>query len=159
MQFVACQYNVSGELKQIPWWTNKRDAALSCEDFQTCSACQEHERCGWCDDGSNTGKGQCLEGSASGPLSPAGLLAFRLNTSLCPAPNWYFTDCPSEWRCKHILPQPLGHTRSLVRFLAAEAEPEMNPTHTVNVLLCFSILVGWLWFGTDLDWKLNSDQH
>ncbi|XP_050048964.1 attractin-like protein 1 isoform X1 [Dermacentor andersoni] len=86
-------YAATFPLAQCTEWTTTKCSALSCEDFQTCSACQEHERCGWCDDGSNTGKGQCLEGSASGPLSPMGSV-YRLNSSLCPAPNWYFTDCP-----------------------------------------------------------------
>lgn len=86
-------YAATFPLAQCTEWTTSKCSALSCEDFQTCSTCQEHERCGWCDDGSKTGKGRCLDGAASGPLSSTGS-TFRLNGSLCPAQNWYFTDCP-----------------------------------------------------------------
>lgn len=86
-------YAATFPLAQCTEWTTTKCSALSCADFQTCKACQEHERCGWCDDGSSTGKGVCLDGSASGPVGNLG----GLNASLCPARNWFFTDCP---RCQ-----------------------------------------------------------
>ncbi|KAG0432378.1 hypothetical protein HPB47_020896 [Ixodes persulcatus] len=80
-------YAATFPLAQCTEWTTTKCSALSCEDFQTCSRCQEHERCGWCDDGSQTGKGRCLDGAASGPLAGP-----------CPAHNWHFTGCP-ECQC------------------------------------------------------------
>uniref|UniRef100_A0A6B0VI15 Putative attractin and platelet-activating factor acetylhydrolase n=1 Tax=Ixodes ricinus TaxID=34613 RepID=A0A6B0VI15_IXORI len=80
-------YAATFPLAQCTEWTTTKCSALSCEDFQTCSRCQEHERCGWCDDGSQTGKGRCMDGAASGPLAGP-----------CPAHNWHFTGCP-ECQC------------------------------------------------------------
>lgn len=59
-------------------------SVLNCEDIQTCEACQNNPRCGWCDDGSNTGVGKCMEGSYMSPLIP----------DACPQKRWHFVSCP-----------------------------------------------------------------
>ncbi|XP_011147509.1 attractin-like protein 1 isoform X1 [Harpegnathos saltator] len=58
-----------------------------CSFYSSCSTCRADPGCGWCDDGSETGKGLCLPGGAGGPSSRS------LNT--CPRDNWYFTNCPT----------------------------------------------------------------
>ncbi|KAL3095437.1 hypothetical protein niasHS_007536 [Heterodera schachtii] len=62
---------------------------FACELQKTCSDCQSiGPRCGWCDDGSGTGLGKCVEGTNSGALDP----------NQCPADRWYFTGEP-ECQC------------------------------------------------------------
>lgn len=59
-----------------------------CNFYSSCATCRSDPGCGWCDDGSGTGKGVCLPGGASGPSSKS------LET--CPFEHWYFTKCPSK---------------------------------------------------------------
>ncbi|XP_064465607.1 attractin-like protein 1 isoform X2 [Ornithodoros turicata] len=118
-------YAATFPLAQCTEWTTSKCTALSCGDFQTCKACQEHERCGWCDDGSNTGKGICLDGSASGPLGPT----HEVDASLCPAHNWYFTTCP---RC-----QCNGHSTCLSN--SSEClQPCKHPTEGAHCEHCIT---------------------
>lgn len=56
-----------------------------CSFYKTCSQCRDDPACGWCDDGSQTGLGKCLDGGDSGPLEQME----------CPANHWHFTHCPS----------------------------------------------------------------
>ncbi|XP_066586444.1 attractin-like protein 1 isoform X2 [Prorops nasuta] len=57
-----------------------------CTFYSSCSACRTDPGCGWCDDGSGTGKGLCLPGGAGGP--------FSRSIETCPVDRWYFTSCP-----------------------------------------------------------------
>lgn len=59
-----------------------------CTFYSSCSACRSDPGCGWCDDGSGTGKGLCLPGGARGPSTKS------LDT--CSIERWYFTKCPSK---------------------------------------------------------------
>lgn len=59
-----------------------------CTFYSSCAACRSDPGCGWCDDGSGTGKGLCLPGGARGPSSKS------LDT--CSIERWYFTKCPSK---------------------------------------------------------------
>ena len=56
-----------------------------CAGLRTCEMCQNSPACGWCDDGTNTGLGQCVEGGLPGPLP---------NTNICSKQHWYFKTCP-----------------------------------------------------------------
>ncbi len=38
-----------------------------CEESKNCTECQGNSRCGWCNDPSDTGKGQCLDGGFTSP--------------------------------------------------------------------------------------------
>ncbi|XP_012270635.1 attractin-like protein 1 isoform X2 [Orussus abietinus] len=58
-----------------------------CSFYSSCSSCRSDPGCGWCDDGSGTGKGLCLSGGAKSP-SPRSDVG-------CPSDQWYFTECPS----------------------------------------------------------------
>uniref|UniRef100_A0ABD2XI47 Attractin-like protein 1 n=1 Tax=Trichogramma kaykai TaxID=54128 RepID=A0ABD2XI47_9HYME len=57
-----------------------------CGSHNSCASCREAVECGWCDDGSGTGRGKCLPGGDARPSAKS------LDT--CPAENWYFTSCP-----------------------------------------------------------------
>ncbi|CAH1784738.1 unnamed protein product, partial [Owenia fusiformis] len=78
----------------MEWTTHpEKCPATRCTDLKTCSDCQNNPRCGWCDDGTNTGLGSCMEGGDTGPV-------WSNNTHVeedrdkCPAPRWFFTECP-----------------------------------------------------------------
>lgn len=58
---------------------------FACERQKTCADCQSiGPRCGWCDNGSGTGLGICIEGRASGPT----------DKKSCPNEQWFFTGEP-----------------------------------------------------------------
>lgn len=59
----------------------------ACSFYRTCWECRDDPECGWCDDGSGTGLGDCLPGGNIGPHSP---------DYACPADHWFFTCCPSK---------------------------------------------------------------
>lgn len=42
---------------------------MSCAAQGTCEQCQKIHRCGWCDDGTGSGSGYCMEGTSKGPIS------------------------------------------------------------------------------------------
>ncbi|XP_076062898.1 attractin-like protein dsd isoform X2 [Oratosquilla oratoria] len=79
------------------WTTDSKDCVAleqggsRCSLHQTCETCQADVACGWCDDGSGTGLGSCMEGGQRGPISPATGL---VRSSRCPNPRWFFTSCP-----------------------------------------------------------------
>ncbi|XP_060696082.1 attractin [Hemiscyllium ocellatum] len=85
----------------MEWYTKNSCQAENCSGYRTCSDCLEQPGCGWCTDPSNTGKGQCIEGSYRGPLKiPAINTPYVpvLNVSMCPAEtkyNWSFIQCPA----------------------------------------------------------------
>ncbi|KAB7494399.1 Attractin-like protein 1 [Armadillidium nasatum] len=94
-------YLVSFPYGQCREWTTepKRcpyvEKGLSkCMVHQTCKRCQEHIGCGWCDDGSGTGTGICLEGGQSGPIDPTNRIEWTVSKT-CPIPQWFFTSCPA----------------------------------------------------------------
>nr|XP_006825957.1 PREDICTED: attractin-like [Saccoglossus kowalevskii] len=69
-------------------WHNNKDTCpeVGCSQYRTCEDCHENPGCGWCDDGSNTGLGVCMEGKENEPVLD--------NT--CPARQWFFIGCPGE---------------------------------------------------------------
>lgn len=75
--------------------------AQNCSGLRTCGLCLEQPDCGWCGDPSNTGRGQCMEGSYRGPMkSPSKQIQdMVLETGLCPKERgfeWAFIQCPGE---------------------------------------------------------------
>lgn len=83
--------------------------AENCSGYRTCSQCLDQPGCGWCTDPSNTGRGQCLEGSYRGPIQTLLHAPSTSRPSLVPAPqamlnvswcphenkyNWSFIQCP-----------------------------------------------------------------
>uniref|UniRef100_A0A8L0DR56 Attractin n=2 Tax=Oncorhynchus TaxID=8016 RepID=A0A8L0DR56_ONCMY len=95
----------------MEWYTMNSCPPENCSGYRTCGQCLEQPGCGWCTDPSNTGRGQCIEGSYRGPFqtavpapstlpgptsSPASQPA--LNISMCPYDtkyNWSFILCPA----------------------------------------------------------------
>ena len=69
-------------------------AALHCSDQRTCASCEQSVLCGWCNDASDTGVGQCMEGGYEGALEVT-----RCNAT----PLWHFSDCPCESPCWRTL--------------------------------------------------------
>lgn len=65
-----------------------------CSLHQTCHDCQADVACGWCDDGSGSGIGVCMEGGQRGPVNPVTRATHR---DKCHAHNWYFTECPRKF--------------------------------------------------------------
>ncbi|XP_031560764.1 attractin-like [Actinia tenebrosa] len=63
--------------------------AVKCRNHKSCSSCHKLPGCGWCDDGSGTGIGRCLDGGSSGP--------FLSKNSIMPetCTNWFFINCPA----------------------------------------------------------------
>ena len=63
-----------------------------CAYMNTCSDCHTLPGCGWCDDGSGTGLGRCMEGGDDGARSRS------VNSSdvQCPKERWNFVGCPRK---------------------------------------------------------------
>ncbi|XP_043920393.1 attractin [Protopterus annectens] len=85
----------------MEWYTSNTCPPENCSGYRTCTQCLDQPGCGWCTDPSNTGKGQCIEGSYRGPMKvllPNTYQESFLNTSMCPAQdkfNWSFIQCPA----------------------------------------------------------------
>ncbi|XP_071947686.1 attractin-like isoform X2 [Antedon mediterranea] len=77
-------------------WHNIKGACPppTCSGYQSCTDCQMSPSCGWCDDGSGTGTGMCMEGGFTGPLDFSGT-SMLLNTSMCTSNSWNFVGCPA----------------------------------------------------------------
>ncbi|XP_050553889.1 attractin-like protein 1 isoform X2 [Spodoptera frugiperda] len=60
-------------------------AARGCGAHVSCAACRAEPACGWCDDGTHTGRGVCLPGGARSPHAPR----------VCAQHRWHFTACPA----------------------------------------------------------------
>ncbi|KAK0165280.1 hypothetical protein PV328_003808 [Microctonus aethiopoides] len=58
-----------------------------CSFYSSCSSCRSDPGCGWCDDGSKTGKGKCMPGGARGPNEKS--------HDFCTFEQWFFTKCPT----------------------------------------------------------------
>ena len=79
----------------MEWTQNRTCPKFDCSEHQTCRACQNDSRCGWCDDGSKTGKGECVDGSYAGPVvRNATTELYEVAEDVCPAENWHFVTCP-----------------------------------------------------------------
>ncbi|XP_013804121.2 attractin-like protein 1 [Apteryx mantelli] len=93
-------YIISFPYGQCLEWQTATCSPQNCSGLRTCGQCLEQPGCGWCNDPSNTGKGQCLEGSSRGPMKPVGMHSSEmvLDASLCPKEKnyeWSFIQCPA----------------------------------------------------------------
>lgn len=84
-------------------------SAQNCSGLRTCGQCLEQPDCGWCGDPSNTGRGQCMEGSYRGPMKSPSRHSqdMVLETGLCPKERgfeWAFIQCPGEKLTLHTWP-------------------------------------------------------
>ncbi|XP_076364577.1 attractin-like protein 1 isoform X2 [Tachypleus tridentatus] len=102
----------------MEWTTHShRCKGLQCSDIQTCKECLSNPRCGWCDDGSGSGIGTCMEGGARGPVEHWNDTVPHMNNSFCLKEYWYFSSCPDcqcngHSFCKNetgVCDQPCAH--------------------------------------------------
>ncbi|CAB0010888.1 unnamed protein product [Nesidiocoris tenuis] len=82
-------YTASFPYGQCREWSTQRQRCpltpgeSACQSHKWCSECRDAPECGWCDDGTGTGKGICLPGGN------------QPNLEQCPSNLWHFTHCPS----------------------------------------------------------------
>ncbi|XP_072523042.1 attractin-like protein 1 [Salminus brasiliensis] len=93
-------YVISFPYGQCLEWQTGDCVSQNCSGFRTCGQCLEQPDCGWCGDPSNTGRGQCVEGSYRGPMKnpPKNSQDMVLDTGLCPKDRgyeWAFIQCPA----------------------------------------------------------------
>ncbi|KAF4791212.1 Attractin-like protein 1 [Turdus rufiventris] len=93
-------YIISFPYGQCLEWQTATCSPQNCSGLRTCGQCLEQPGCGWCNDPSNTGKGQCLEGSSRGPMKPVSVHSseMMLDATLCPKEKnyeWSFIQCPA----------------------------------------------------------------
>uniref|UniRef100_A0A4W4EMR1 Attractin-like 1b n=1 Tax=Electrophorus electricus TaxID=8005 RepID=A0A4W4EMR1_ELEEL len=93
-------YVISFPYGQCLEWQTNECVSQNCSGLRTCGQCLDQPDCGWCGDPSNTGRGQCVEGSYRGPMK--NLLKnsqdMVLDTTLCPKERgyeWAFIQCPA----------------------------------------------------------------
>jgi hypothetical protein len=86
-------YPASFPYGQCREWTTSHDKCRStktgtewCSSHNSCANCRADPACGWCDDGSDTGRGKCLPGGARQPS--------HKSPERCPLDRWFFTECP-----------------------------------------------------------------
>ena len=87
-------YYIHGQC--LGWVSRASNCSGDCSSYKTCSDCQNDPHCGWCNDESDTGLGECSEGGFSAPR----------NTSLCVGysdeemhERWFFEVCPGMSVC------------------------------------------------------------
>uniref|UniRef100_A0A8C7UEX5 Attractin-like protein 1 n=2 Tax=Oncorhynchus mykiss TaxID=8022 RepID=A0A8C7UEX5_ONCMY len=99
-------YVISFPYGQCLEWQTGDCASQNCSGLRTCGQCLDQAECGWCGDPTNTGKGQCMEGSYRGPMkSPFRQPRDRerdrdmvLEPGLCPRDkgfDWAYIHCPA----------------------------------------------------------------
>lgn len=76
-------------------------SAQNCSGHRTCAQCLEQPDCGWCGDPSDTGQGQCIEGSYRGPMRSLSRQGRErvLDTSHCSKEkgfDWSYITCPGK---------------------------------------------------------------
>lgn len=76
-----------------------------CAYYTSCAQCRDDPACGWCDDGSRTGLGNCMAGGFQGP----NLHDQSLPSSTCPSERWHFTTCPKCQCNGHSICDGSGH--------------------------------------------------
>uniref|UniRef100_A0A671KDT4 Attractin-like protein 1 n=1 Tax=Sinocyclocheilus anshuiensis TaxID=1608454 RepID=A0A671KDT4_9TELE len=93
-------YVISFPYGQCLEWQTGDCVSQNCSGLRTCGLCLEQPDCGWCGDPSNTGRGQCMEGSYRGPMKSPSKHSqdMVLETGLCPKERgfeWAFIQCPA----------------------------------------------------------------
>ncbi|XP_018618141.1 attractin-like protein 1 [Scleropages formosus] len=93
-------YVISFPYGQCLEWQTADCLFQNCSGLRTCSQCLEQPDCGWCGDPSNTGRGQCMEGSSRGPMKSLSKQSqdMVLEPGLCPREkgfDWAFINCPA----------------------------------------------------------------
>ncbi|XP_020606886.1 attractin-like [Orbicella faveolata] len=110
-------YAVNFPFGQCRGWVQSQCSAVKCSGLKTCDDCHTLPECGWCDDGSETGLGQCMEGGDDGPFTKP------TNASLnqCPINRWYFIECP-DCQCN-------GHSKCINKNICKKCEHHTDGPH------------------------------
>ncbi|XP_077992752.1 attractin-like protein 1 [Glandiceps talaboti] len=106
-------YVTSFPYGQCMSWHNKASdcPGSGCSQYRTCDECHENPSCGWCDDGSNTGLGTCMEGSYSQPEQG----------NSCREKRWFFIGCPA-CQCN-------GHSQCINQTICESCEDNTQGKH------------------------------
>uniref|UniRef100_A0A673JY38 Attractin-like protein 1 n=1 Tax=Sinocyclocheilus rhinocerous TaxID=307959 RepID=A0A673JY38_9TELE len=93
-------YVISFPYGQCLEWQTGDCGAQNCSGHRTCGQCLEHPDCGWCGDPTDTGQGQCIEGSYRGPMRSLSRQSQErvLDTSICSREkgyDWAYITCPA----------------------------------------------------------------
>ncbi|XP_033870460.3 attractin-like isoform X1 [Acipenser ruthenus] len=111
----------------MEWYTMNSCPPDNCSGYRTCGQCLDQPGCGWCTDPSNTGKGQCIEGSYRGPVqasTPGSYQEPARNVTMCPSENkynWSFIHCPA-CQCN-------GHSKCLNESMCEKCEDLTTGKH------------------------------
>uniref|UniRef100_A0A671L195 Attractin-like protein 1 n=1 Tax=Sinocyclocheilus anshuiensis TaxID=1608454 RepID=A0A671L195_9TELE len=93
-------YVISFPYGQCLEWQTGDCGAQNCSGHRTCGQCLEHPDCGWCGDLTDTGQGQCIEGSYRGPMRSLSRQSRErgLDTSISSREkgyDWAYITCPA----------------------------------------------------------------
>ncbi|XP_016150491.1 attractin-like protein 1 isoform X1 [Sinocyclocheilus grahami] len=93
-------YVISFPYGQCLEWQTGDCGAQNCSGHRTCGQCLGHPDCGWCGDPTDTGQGQCIEGSYRGAMRSLSRQSRErvLDTSVCSREkgyNWAYITCPA----------------------------------------------------------------
>ncbi|XP_044169184.1 attractin-like protein 1 isoform X2 [Acropora millepora] len=109
-------YPVSFPYGQCRGWVEELQcSAERCSGMKTCDECHTLPGCGWCDDGSGTGLGECMEGGNDGPFNNSDADAV---TSQCPSDLWFFVECP-DCQCN-------GHSTCINRNICEKCQGQTS---------------------------------
>ncbi|XP_073729243.1 attractin-like protein 1 isoform X1 [Misgurnus anguillicaudatus] len=93
-------YVISFPYGQCLEWQTGDCGSQHCSGHRTCAQCLEQPECGWCGDPTDTGRGQCIEGSYRGPMRSLSRQSQEmvLDTSMClreKGYDWSYITCPA----------------------------------------------------------------
>ncbi|RMX57812.1 hypothetical protein pdam_00006739 [Pocillopora damicornis] len=110
-------YTVNFPFGQCRGWVQGKCSTVRCSGMKTCADCHTLPGCGWCDDGSGTGLGQCMDGGDDGPFTKP------TNSSMnqCLADRWYFMKCP-DCQCN-------GHSKCINKNICKKCEHQTDGPH------------------------------
>ncbi|EYB88721.1 hypothetical protein Y032_0242g3414 [Ancylostoma ceylanicum] len=115
-----CHSWVAGHAHGFAFSKSCRIESSNCSAHKTCAECQLSPECGWLDDGSHTGLGNCTQGSAQGPLNPS--KNFRPE-------QWYFIDCPACQCNGHSMCNETRHTLGGIQEVCGECQDNTMGKH------------------------------
>ncbi|XP_062505107.1 attractin-like isoform X2 [Corticium candelabrum] len=120
----------------LEWLSSPRgsDCPNSCSDYVSCDDCQYDISCGWCEDGSNTGKGHCFYGGLQHPGAPPPASQFVL-------PSYDFV--PVEVPTTEYVPTNMTVTTSTPSWTSTE-----RPTVVENATELSYTCTDELWYFT-----------
>ncbi|KAL6723292.1 hypothetical protein Aduo_018313 [Ancylostoma duodenale] len=115
-----CHSWVAGHAHGFAFSKSCRIESSNCSAHKTCAECQLSPECGWLDDGSHTGLGNCTQGSAQGPLNP--------DKNFRPE-QWYFIDCPACQCNGHSMCNETRHTLGGIQEVCGECQDNTMGKH------------------------------